>query len=354
MKILTNPHFLLTLTSIFWAFNTVAGRAAVGEVSPLLIVSVRWFFVSIILSILCRNQLIETWSILNKKIKWLIFMGLFGFTGFNSAYYVAAHDTIAINLGLVQGTMPAFIIIIAWIWLKDKINFTQFLGVLITFIAVLIVVCSGNLNALVKLKLNSGDIVMIFACTLYAIYAVGLRKKPKISALPLLTFLVGGVSLNFSIPELEQMSNTSFKYNGGLGIPPELIALTLALGLYTATFIAECVRAGIQGISKGQKEAAASIGLNPNQILKLVVMPQALRIIIPPTTNQYLNLTKNSSLAAAIAYPDLVLVFAGTALMQTGKAIEIVSITMFTYLTLSISISILMNWYNKRIAIQEK
>ena len=188
MKILTNPHFLLTLTSIFWAFNTVAGRAAVGEVSPLLIVSVRWFFVSIILSILCRNQLIETWSILNKKIKWLIFMGLFGFTGFNSAYYVAAHDTIAINLGLVQGTMPAFIIIIAWIWLKDKINFTQFLGVLITFIAVLIVVCSGNFNALIELKLNSGDIVMIFACTLYAIYAVGLRKKPKISALPLLTF----------------------------------------------------------------------------------------------------------------------------------------------------------------------
>ena len=188
MKILTNPHFLLTLTSIFWAFNTVAGRAAVGEVSPLLIVSVRWFFVSIILSILCRHQLIETWSILNKKIKWLIFMGLFGFTGFNSAYYVAAHDTIAINLGLVQGTMPAFIIIIAWIWLKDKINFTQFLGVLITFIAVLIVVCSGNFNALIELELNSGDIVMIFACTLYAIYAVGLRKKPKISALPLLTF----------------------------------------------------------------------------------------------------------------------------------------------------------------------
>ena len=188
MKILTNPHFLLTLTSIFWAFNTVAGRAAVGEVSPLLIVSVRWFFVSIILSILCRNQLIETWSILNKKIKWLIFMGLFGFTGFNSAYYVAAHDTIAINLGLVQGTMPAFIIIIAWIWLKDKINFTQFLGVLITFTAVLIVVCSGNFHALIELELNSGDIVMIFACTLYAIYAVGLRKKPKISALHLLTF----------------------------------------------------------------------------------------------------------------------------------------------------------------------
>ena len=177
MKILTNPHFLLTLTSIFWAFNTIAGRAAVGEVSPLLIVSVRWFFVSIILSILCRNQLKEIWRIVNKRLKWIIFMGLFGFTGFNSAYYIAAHNTIAINLGLVQGTMPAFIIIIAWVWLKDKINLTQFLGVLITFIAVLIVVSAGNLSLLLNLELNNGDIIMIFACSLYAVYAVGLRKK---------------------------------------------------------------------------------------------------------------------------------------------------------------------------------
>jgi len=172
--------------------------------------------------------------------------------------------------------------------------------------------------------------------------------------LPLLSFIIGGVSLNFEFPVLKQLATTSFVYEGGVSLPPELIALTLSLSLYTATFIAECVRAGIQGVGKGQKEAAASIGLTPNQVLKLVIMPQALRIIIPPTTNQYLNLTKNSSLAAAIAYPDLVLVFAGTALMQTGKAIEIVSITMFTYLTLSISISLLMNWYNKKIAIQEK
>ncbi len=172
--------------------------------------------------------------------------------------------------------------------------------------------------------------------------------------LPLLSFLLGGVDASIEIPVIEQLSKTSFTYKGGLKLPPELISLALALSLYTATFIAECVRAGVQGISKGQKEAAASIGLTPNQVLKLVVMPQALRIIIPPTTNQYLNLTKNSSLAAAIAYPDLVLVFAGTALMQTGRAIEIVSITMLTYLTLSITISIFMNWYNKKIAIKEK
>jgi general L-amino acid transport system permease protein len=172
--------------------------------------------------------------------------------------------------------------------------------------------------------------------------------------LPLLTFLIGGVDLSFSFPILRQMSQSSYTFDGGMGIPPELIALTLALTLYTATFIAENVRAGIQGIGKGQKEAAASIGLTPSQVLKLVIMPQALRIIIPPTTNQYLNLTKNSSLAAAIAYPDLVLVFAGTAMMQTGKAIEIVGITMATYLTISLGISLLMNWYNKRIAIKEK
>ena len=172
--------------------------------------------------------------------------------------------------------------------------------------------------------------------------------------LPLLSFFLGGVDASIEIPVIKQLSQSSFTYEGGLKLPPELISLALALSLYTATFIAECVRAGVQGVSKGQKEAAASIGLTPNQVLKLVVMPQALRIIIPPTTNQYLNLTKNSSLAAAIAYPDLVLVFAGTALMQTGRAIEIVSITMLTYLTLSITISIFMNWYNKKIAIKEK
>jgi len=172
--------------------------------------------------------------------------------------------------------------------------------------------------------------------------------------LPLLSFLIGGASFTVEVPVIKQLAKTSFTYEGGIGLPPELIALALALSLYTATFIAECVRAGVQGVGKGQKEAAASIGLTPNQVLKLVVMPQALRIIIPPTTNQYLNLTKNSSLAAAIAYPDLVLVFAGTALMQTGRAIEIVSITMLTYLSLSITISIFMNWYNKKIAIKEK
>ena len=171
-----------------------------------------------------------------------------------------------------------------------------------------------------------------------------------------INFLViyfGQVGLTLSYPVLET-NRGLHNYMGGVSVIPELIALAFSLSLYTSTFIAECVRAGILGIDKGQKEAAASIGLSKAQILKLIVIPQALRIIIPPVTNQYLNLTKNSSLAAAIAYPDIVLVFAGTALMQTGKAIEIVSITMLTYLTLSVSISIFMNWYNKKNSIAER
>jgi general L-amino acid transport system permease protein len=172
--------------------------------------------------------------------------------------------------------------------------------------------------------------------------------------IPTLSFIFGGSSFEIEYPVLKKLSQSSYTFVGGLAIPPEFIALFLALSLYTGAFIAECVRAGIEGISKGQKEAAASIGLSQKQILNLVVLPQALRIIIPPTTNQYLNLTKNSSLAAAIAYPDVVLVFAGTALMQTGRAIEIVSITMLTYLSISLSISAFMNYYNKKVAITEK
>ena len=225
--------------------------------------------------------------------------------------------------------MPAFI------W--NNLNIFLY-SILAAILAIIFIRYYAN-----KLRDNEGKQIPVFYISLIILFL-----------LPALTFLAGGVSLNFEIPVLKQLSATSFIYDGGIAVPPELIALTLALSLYTATFVAECVRAGIQGISKGQKEAAASLGLTPNQVLKLVIMPQALRIIIPPTTNQYLNLTKNSSLAAAIAYPDLVLVFAGTALMQTGRAIEIVSITMLTYLSISLAIAALMNWYNKLIEIKEK
>ena len=135
---------------------------------------------------------------------------------------------------------------------------------------------------------------------------------------------------------------------------PELVALTFALAMYTAAFIAEVVRAGIQSVSKGQTEAARSVGLKEGLVLRLIIIPQALRVIVPPLTNQYLNLTKNSSLAAAIAYPDLVLVFAGTALMQTGQAIEIIGMVMGVYLFLSLFTSVVMNLFNRYMKVGER
>ena len=218
-----------------------------------------------------------------------------------------------------------------------------------------------NLNIFLYLLIFAILLVFIVKNYLKKIQEKEGRQYPIVYISILILIIIPSLSLIFGIssfeveyPVYKQLSKTSGTFIGGLAIPPEFISLFLALSLYTGTFIAENVRAGIEGINKGQKEAAASIGLNRKQILNLVVLPQALRIIIPPTTNQYLNLTKNSSLAAAIAYPDVVLVFAGTALMQTGRAIEIVSITMFTYLSISLSISIFMNYYNKKFSLTEK
>ncbi len=140
-----------------------------------------------------------------------------------------------------------------------------------------------------------------------------------------------------------------FNFTGGMVLIPEFVALTLALSVYTASFIAEIVRAGIEAVPRGQTEAAAALGLNRGHTLRLVVMPQALRVIVPPLTNQYLNLTKNSSLAAAIAYPDLVSVFGGTVLNITGQAVEVIAVTMSVYLAISLFISLCMNRYNRAV-----
>ncbi|MGL1262500.1 amino acid ABC transporter permease [Vibrio parahaemolyticus] len=167
--------------------------------------------------------------------------------------------------------------------------------------------------------------------------------------LPLLVYFVSGMPISLESPELK-----GFNFKGGISIIPELAALLLALSVYTAAFIAEIVRSGINAVSHGQTEAAMSLGLPRAKTLKLVVIPQALRIIIPPLTSQYLNLTKNSSLAMAIGYPDLVSVFAGTTLNQTGQAIEIIAMTMGVYLTLSLLTSALMNLYNRKVALVER
>jgi general L-amino acid transport system permease protein len=162
--------------------------------------------------------------------------------------------------------------------------------------------------------------------------------------LPLLTALIFGAPVTFEVPELK-----GFNFSGGSRLIPEFVALTLALSLYTAAFIAEIVRAGILSVHKGQMEAGASLGLARGSTLRLIVVPQALRVILPPLTNQYLNLTKNSSLAVAIGYPDLVSVFAGTTLSQTGQAVEIIGITMGVYLLISLVTSALMSFYGWRI-----
>ena len=164
-----------------------------------------------------------------------------------------------------------------------------------------------------------------------------------------LTLAALGFPISFEYPELK-----GFNFKGGMKLIPELVALTFALAMYTAAFIAEVVRAGIQSVSKGQTEAARSVGLKEGLVLRLIIIPQALRVIVPPLTNQYLNLTKNSSLAAAIAYPDLVLVFAGTALMQTGQAIEIIGMVMGVYLFLSLFTSVVMNLFNRYMKVGER
>ncbi len=168
-------------------------------------------------------------------------------------------------------------------------------------------------------------------------------------AIPGLTFYSLGSPISWQMAEMGR-----FTMRGGLNIIPEFIALGWALATYTAAFIAEIVRSGIQAVDKGQTEAARALGMRNGPTLRLVVVPQAMRVIIPPLTSQYLNLTKNSSLATAIGYPDLVAVFAGTTLNQTGQALEIIGITMATYLTISLVISAFMNWYNRKMALVER
>jgi len=167
--------------------------------------------------------------------------------------------------------------------------------------------------------------------------------------LPLVTMLIFGLPFTFELPQLK-----GFNFAGGSRIIPEFVALTVALSTYTAAFIAEIVRAGILSVHKGQMEAGSSLGLSRGTTLRLIVVPQAMRVIVPPLTNQYLNLTKNSSLAVAIGYPDLVQIFAGTVLNQTGQAVEVIAITMAVYLTISLVTSALMNLYNRRMALVER
>ncbi|WP_316859446.1 amino acid ABC transporter permease [uncultured Cohaesibacter sp.] len=179
----------------------------------------------------------------------------------------------------------------------------------------------------------------------FPIFLVGLGL---IIVLPLLAYLVSGMPISYDYAELK-----GFNFKGGMKVIPEFIGLLLALTIYTGAFIAEIVRAGILAVNHGQTEASHALGLRQGPTLRLVIIPQAMRVIIPPLTSQYLNLTKNSSLAVAIAYPDIVSV-GGTVLNQTGQAIEVIAVWMIVYLTISLLTSILMNWYNRSIALVER
>jgi general L-amino acid transport system permease protein len=213
---------------------------------------------------------------------------------------------------------------------------------------------------------GTGWVVAAFVCA--AMIAYGLRVWAKrrqvrtgrqlpalwvglvlIVALPLAVLVATGFPIGFETPTLR-----GFNFVGGVRLIPEFVALLVALTTYTAAFIAEIVRAGVLAIPRGQTEAAQALGLRRSLTLRLIVVPQALRVIVPPLTNQYLNLTKNSSLAVAVGYPDLFAVFAGTSLSQTGQAIEIIAITMAVYLAISLVTSALMNWYNAHIRVAER
>jgi general L-amino acid transport system permease protein len=170
-----------------------------------------------------------------------------------------------------------------------------------------------------------------------------------IIGLPLAAFALSGFPVEFLYPEKGR-----FNIRGGVEVLPEFMALLFGLVIYAAAFIAEVVRAGLLAVPKGQTEAAYSLGLRPQPTVRLVVIPQAMRVIVPPLTSQYLNLTKNSSLAVAVGYPDLVQIFAGTVLNQTGQAVEVIAITMAVYLTISLVTSLLMNIYNRRVALVER
>ena len=178
---------------------------------------------------------------------------------------------------------------------------------------------------------------------------VGLVALGAIIGIPLIVFLLAGSPMSFESPE-----HRGFNFQGGLVLRPEFTALWIALSLYTASYIAEIVRSGIEAVSHGQTEAAHALGLRRGRTLRLVVIPQALRVIVPPLTSQYLNLTKNSSLAIAIGYMDLVATIGGISLNQTGREMECMSIVLMLYLSFSLTISLFMNWYNKRIKLVER
>ena len=356
-----------------------------------------WYLISNALYNLERQSIATGWGFLGKTASFEIGESLIGYSSSNTylrALFVGALNTIKVSfIGIVVTVILGTVVGIARLstnWLVSKlasayIEVMQDIPVLLQLFfwyAIFYEIFPGPrqaLNPLTGLFLcNRG---MIFAvpeshpahkymllALVVAVVAVYLLRRwaaarqartgkifptfrvgtALVIGLPLLTWLLFGAPTKMDMPVL-----TGFNFKGGMSLSPEFIALLLGLVLYTAAFVAEVVRAGIQSVSKGQTEAAMAIGLKPARVLNLVILPQALRVIIPPLTSQMLNLTKNSSLAVAIGYPDFVSV-AGTTINQTGQAIEGVAMIMAVYLFFSLTTSAFMNWYNKKIALVER
>ena len=382
----------------FW-WNNAQYRSLFFQVLLVaIVVGFFWFIGSNTLHNLEKRGIATGFAFLSQKSGFGILQSLIPFTdadSFGRTFLVGLLNTLLVSgLGVIFATIIGFTMGVARLsnnWLIAKIaavyvemfrNIPLLLQIFFWYFAVLRALPSprqswsaGNL-AFVNIRglylpqpLFGDNFIYVFIAFVLAIVATVLlarwAKKRQdetgqqfnlwaaafglILGLPLVVFFVVGSPLSWDLPELK-----GFNFRGGMTIIPELTALLIALSIYTATFIAEAVRSGILAVNSGQTEAASALGLHNSKVLKLVVIPQAMRVIIPQLTSQYLNLVKNSSLATAIGYPDLVAVFAGTTLNQTGQAIEIIAMTMGVYLTISLTISALMNWYNKKIMLVER
>ena len=329
--------FDISQTLISYTNVSTYGRAFwVGLLNTLLVAGLGIVFATVLGFIVGISRLSKNW-LLNKAASFyvetirnlpLLLQLLFWYNAVLKAL-PELRESIVIPGGLFLNNRGLF--------LPEPIFKDGFLFVLLTFIAGIAVSIAFRIWAR-KRQEQTGRQAPVF------LTALGL-----IVALPLIVLFIAGVPLEFSYPQAGR-----FNISGGIEVLPEFAALLFGLSIYTAAFIAEVVRAGVLAVSHGQTEAAYSLGLRPQPTLRLIVVPQAMRVIIPPLTSQYLNLTKNSTLAVAIGYPDLVQVFTGTVLNQTGQAVEVVAITMAVYLTISLATSLLMNIYNSRIALVER
>ena len=184
----SSSPFLLFLATLGWGSNTIASRLAVGEVSPMLLIFFRWGIVVAILLSLYWRQMIDEWPVIRPRLKWLLIMGGCGLSLFNAFFYIAAHSTTAVNLGIIQSTMPGMILLGSFMYFGDRINRLQFSGLLLTLLGVIVIVTQGSFEQLMQLTFNHGDLLMIFACSFYAMYTVGLKSRPKISGMVMLAY----------------------------------------------------------------------------------------------------------------------------------------------------------------------